>query len=196
MIGLALVGVAWAELPPRDYRASLLGAVESEADRLIVAGALDEALSLVRDFREEVAEDARLVYEESLILNLRGDARAAEARARDALALDPTLAVAWYDLGGLLLARGEDAEAEAAYVRAAEATVEHPQGWAAPIQLALIAARRRDPVALETWLRESVRRGLRLRALGEQPQWAEVLADPTNREVHERLMLLYGEATP
>jgi hypothetical protein len=104
--------------------------------------------------------------------------------------------VAWYDLGGLLLARGEDAEAEAAYVRAAEATVEHPQGWAAPIQLALIAARRRDAVALETWLRESVRRGLRLRALTEQPQWAEVLADPTNREVHERLMLLYGEAGP
>jgi hypothetical protein len=40
----ALVGVTWAELPPRDYRESLLGAVESEADRLIVAGALDEAL--------------------------------------------------------------------------------------------------------------------------------------------------------
>jgi tetratricopeptide (TPR) repeat protein len=193
---LALVGVTWAELPPRDYRESLLGAVESEADRLIGAGALDEALALVRDFREEVAEDARLVYEESLILNLQGDARAAEARARDALALDPTLAVAWYDMGGLLLARGEDAEAEAAYTRAAEATVEHPQGWAAPIQLALIAARRRDPVALERWLRESVRRGLRLRALGEQPQWAEVLAEPDNREVHERLMLLYGEAGP
>lgn len=192
----ALVGVTWAELPPRDYREALLGAVESEADRLIAAGALDEALSLVRDFREEVAEDARLVYEESLILNLRGDARAAEARARDALALDDTLAVAWYDLGGLLLARGEDAEAEAAYVRAAEASVEHPQGWAAPLQLALIAARRRDPVALETWLREGVRRGLRLRALLEQPQWAEVLAEPNNREVHERLMLLFGEAGP
>lgn len=197
MIGaFALVGVTWAELPPRDYRESLLGAVESEADRLIVAGALDEALSLVRDFREEVAEDARLIYEESLIQNLRGDARAAEARARDALALDATLAVAWYDLGGLLLARGEEAEAEAAYTRAAEASAEHPQGWAAPIQLALIAARRRDSVALETWLRESVRRGLRLRALNEQPQWAEVLAEPSNREVHERLMLLYGEAGP
>ena len=35
MISLALVGVAWAELPPRDYREALLGAVESEADRLI-----------------------------------------------------------------------------------------------------------------------------------------------------------------
>ncbi|MCK6523154.1 hypothetical protein L6R49_17165 [Myxococcota bacterium] len=196
MISLALVGVAWAELPPRDYREALLGAVESEADRLIAAGALDEALSLVRDFRDEVAEDARLVYEESLILNLQGDARAAEARARDALALDDTLAVAWYDLGGLLLARGEDEEAEAAYTRAAAATVEHPQGWAAPVQLALIAAQRRDPVALETWLREGVRRGLRLRALLEQPTWVELLADPTSREVYDRLLLLYGEAGP
>ena len=197
MIGaFALLGVTWAELPPRDYRESLLAAVESEADRLIVAGDLDEALALVRDFREEVAEDARLVYEESLIQNLMGDASDAEDRARDALALDPTLAVAWYDLGGLLLARGEQAEAVAAYTRAAEATVEHPQGWAAPLQLALIAARRRDPVALETWLREAVRRGLRLRALNEQPQWTDVLAYPTNREVHERLMLLYGEAGP
>jgi tetratricopeptide (TPR) repeat protein len=81
---------------------------------------------LVRDFREEVAEDARLIYEESLIQNLRGDARAAEARARDALALDATLAVAWYDLGGLLLARGEQAEAEAAYTRAAEGSGRAP----------------------------------------------------------------------
>lgn len=190
---LLLAGSASAAQPPPDYRATLLGAVEDEADRLIAAGRAKEALDMVHEFREEVADDARLMYEEGLIRNLLGEPGRAESLYRQALESDPSLAAAWYDLGGLLVASGELDEAEEALQRASELTVNHPRGWAAPVQLALIAAKRGDAEAMERALREAVRRGLRFTDISVYPEWTSVLRDPTLGPVLTQLITVYGE---
>lgn len=187
------LGSALAELPPPDYRAALLADVEAEADRLLNAGQAEAAREMVHAFREEVADDARLVYEEGLILNLLGDPKRAESLYREALERDQTLAAAWYDLGGLLLLRGEDEEAEEALERASALTVEHPAGWAAPLQLALIAARRQDADGMERALREALRRGLRFTDIAGHPEWTAILRDPTLGPVLSGLVTVYGE---
>ncbi|MCB9761891.1 MAG: tetratricopeptide repeat protein [Alphaproteobacteria bacterium] len=182
-----------AAVPPPDYRAALLSGVEAEADALLAQGELDAAEGLVRDFRAQVADDPRLVYEAGLIANLQGKPRDAERLYRQALDQDAGMAFAWYDLGGLLLAQGDLAQARDAFIKASDASEDHPKGWAAPLQLALIAARDQDPIALERWLREGIRRGLRFRDIAGHPEWTEVLRDPTLGEVLKRLIVVYGE---
>lgn len=190
---LALTLTARGEQPPPDYRAALLAAAEDEADALIAQGELEQALALVRDVRAQVVDDARLTYEEGLILNLMGETAKAEARYRDALAQDPGLASAWYDLGGILLGRGETEEARAAFQAASEGSASHPKGWAAPLQLALMSARDRDAEAMERWLREGLRRGLRFADIAPHPEWTEIRRDPELGLVLERLATVYGE---
>lgn len=190
---LALGGEAYAELRPPDYRDALLARAEAEADALLAAGQREEALRRVRAFRREVADDARLTYEEGLVLQLLGRPEDAERLHREALAQDPALAAAWYDLAGLLLVRGREEEAERAYEEAAALTQDHPQGWAAPIQLALLAARRQDAAGLERWLRVAVERGLRFAELSQNAEWTAILHDPTLGPVLQRLIVVYGE---
>lgn len=143
--------------------------------------------------RGQVVDDARLTYEEGLILNLMGETAKAEDRYRAALAQDPGLASAWYDLGGILLARGEVEEARAAFEAASEGSATHPKGWAAPLQLALMAARERDAEAMEGWLREGLRRGLRFADIAPNAEWTEIRRDPELGLVLERLATVYGE---
>lgn len=192
-LALMCSGDAHAALPIPDYRAALLDTVEIEADRLIAANRAPEALEMVRAFRDEVADDARLIYEEGLLRNLLGEPARAEALYRQALERDAGLAAAWYDLGGLRLAAGDEVEAESALRRAAELTVEHPRGWAAPVQLALIAARRGDAEEMERQLRESVRRGMRFTDISTYPAWTSVLRDPKLGPVLVNLITVYGE---
>lgn len=189
----AWLPLALAEQPAPDYRAALLAAAEDEADALIAGQQLEPALALIQDVRAQVVDDARLAYEEGLILNLLGREGEAEARYRQALEMDPGLASAWYDLGGLLLTRGEVEEARAAFERASEGSASHPRGWAAPLQLALLSAREGDSVGMERWLREGLRRGLRFADIAPYPEWTEIRRDPELGLVLERLITVYGE---
>lgn len=184
---------ARAELRPPDYRESLSQRTEARADALIAEGQLDEALELVRAFCNELGRDPYMIYEEALILNLSGDARAAEKLYREVTALSPDIAAAWYDLGGLLLQRGDTEGATAALTRASELSATHKQGWAAPLQLALIAGRGGDAEAMELHLREGVRRGMRFHALSNSDEWTGFRRDPALGRVLERLIVLYGE---
>lgn len=193
-MGLVIgLGSALAELTPPDYRAALSAEVEAEADRLLNEGRAEEARDFVHAFRREVADDARLIYEEGLIRNLLGEPKEAEALYRTAVERDAGLAAAWYDLGGLLLLRGDDAGAEAALERASALTVEHKAGWAAPLQLALIAARRQDARGMEQHLREALRRGLRFTDIAGHPEWTAILRDPALGPVLTELITVYGE---
>lgn len=190
---LLLCPLALAELPPPSYREALMDRAERSADALLAQNQPQEALTLVREFRDQVGDHPRLAYEQGLILNLMGESRQAEALYREALKQDPTLAAAWYDLGGLLLLREEQDEAREAYEQAAALTEDHPQGWGATVQLALLAARAQDAEGLERWLRESMRRGLRFATLAESPEWTQILRDPTLGPILRRMVVVYGE---
>lgn len=188
-----LATAAQAELPPPDYKDTVLGSVEAQADALIQAGDLDGALALVTDFRSQVASDARLAYEEGLIRRLQGDLAGAERCYREAVEQEPALFFAWYDLGELLLQQGDLDAAQTALTQANAQSEHHPQGWVAPMRLAELAAERQDPQAFDQWLKEAVRRGFRFATIAGTPAWRGYFKDPALREVIERLATVYGE---
>jgi len=190
---LVVAGVARAELPPPDYRDAVLSAAEARVDALIQAGRLDEAMEYVERFREEIADDPRMVYEVGLIYRYRQDNPRALRYLRRAVEEAPHLGYAWYDLGEvLLLTDGADEEARAAFIKASEMTEDHRFGWAAPFRLAELAGRRGDAEAFERWLREALRRGFSFRTVAAVPDWRGFLAQPELAEVLERLMTVYG----
>ena len=188
-----LLPVAWAELPPPDYRDALLSAAEAEADLRIAEGDLDGAHDLVTRFRERVEDDARLVYELGLIARLRGDAALSERLVRQALEMDPELGFAWYDLGELLLLDGDLREAQLAFERAAALTADHPNGWAGPFRLAELAGLQGDVEAFDRELKVAVSRGFQFKTVVGDPTWTGFLEDPALGEVLERLIVVYGE---
>lgn len=192
-MSLLLASLAWAELPPPDYREQILAAVEGEADARIAEGDLDGALDLVQRFRASVTDDARLVYEEGLIYRLQGNAEAAQERLERSVEMDPSLGFAWYDLGELYLASERLDEADAAFGHATEVTAEHPNGWAGPFRQAEIAGRRADLEAFEAHLRVALSRGFVFRSLVGDPTWTELLRTPGTGDVMTRLMTVYGE---
>lgn len=190
---LLWAALAQAELPPPDYKDAVLGQVEAQADARIQAGDLDGALRLVVDFRENIASDARLTYEEGLIRRLQGDLAGAERLYRAAVEEDPGLFFAWYDLGELLLQTGDLDGAEEALTQAFEQSAHHPQGWVAPMRLAELAAERGDAQTFDAWLKEAVHRGFRFATVAGTPAWKGYFENPSLREVIERLATVYGE---
>ncbi len=194
-----LLGPARAELPPPDYRSALLATAERQADALIAEGRLDEALALVIDFRQRVADDARLVYEEGLIHRYRGENDQALVRFEEAVTRDPSLGFAWYDLGEVRLLLGHRPGAREALRQASVRTVDHDKGWVPPLKLAEMAAQDGDPDGWDRWLREALRRGFRLQLVVDNPEWAAQwrgwLAEPALGDVLRRLATVYGEET-
>lgn len=185
--------MAWAELPPPDYRDALLASVEAEADLRISEGDLAGAKDLVERFQARVADDARLVYELGLIARLEGDTAHAERLLREALALDADLGFAWYDLGELLLLSGDLDEADEAFSRAAALTADHPNGWAGPFRRAELAGRRGDAKAFDAHLKTAVSRGFQFKTVVGDPTWTGFFRDESLGEVLRRLVVVYGE---
>lgn len=185
--------MAWAAMPAPDYRQALLADVEAEADALIAEARLDEALDLVQGFRVSVQDDARLTYEQGLILRLMGDPQAAQVLYEAAINADPTLAFAWYDLGELHLMASRTSEARAAFEQASAMSADHVNGWAAPFRLAELAGIDGDLVAFDTHLKEALRRGFRFATVVDDPRWTGFLADEHLGEILRRLMVVYGE---
>jgi len=179
-------------MPVPDYREALLADVEAEADALIAEARLDEALGLVQDFRS-IQDDARLAYEEGLILRLMGEPKGAQRLYEEALAADPSLAFAWYDLGELHLLAGRTPEAREAFEQASALSEDHVNGWAPPFRLAELAGLEGDVVSFDRHLKEAVRRGFRFATVVGDPAWTRFLADEELGEVLRRLMVVYGE---
>jgi tetratricopeptide (TPR) repeat protein len=180
-------------MPVPDYRSALFADVEAEADALIAEARLDEALDLVQGFRATVEDDARLTYEQGLVLRLQGDTEGAEALYIAALEADATLAFAWYDLGELHLMAGRTTEARAALEQASAMSEEHVNGWAAPFRLAELSGLEGDARAFDQHLKEALRRGFRFATVVTDPTWTGFLADESLGEVLRRLMVVYGE---
>lgn len=197
MLWAAALSVAHAELAPPDYRAALLASVEAQADALIDQRRYDEALALVGDFRERVADDARLIYEEGLIYRHKGELDWALQRMEAAVAQDPGLGFAWYDLGEVRLLLGLRPAAAQAFSQAVPLTAEHPSGWVVPLKLAEMAAQDGDAAGWDQWLRESLRRGFTLSQVADHPAWAAQwrahATDPELTDVLEHLARVYAE---
>ncbi len=187
-----LWAVALAELPAPDYREAVLASVEAQADALIADQALEPALELVRTFRDQVTDDGRLAYEEGLVLRLMGRQDEAFDALQASVALSPDLGHAWYDLGEVLLARGDTPQAHAAFTRASDLTAEHPRGWAGPFRLAELAGRSGDANDFERWLKEALHRGFSFRVVEADPTWAAFLDTPDLAGVLRRLATVYG----
>ncbi len=189
--------VAHADLPPPDYRAALVAAVEAQADSLLEQRRFDEALALVSDFRTRVTDDPRLLYEEGLIYRHMGKLDWSLQRLEASVASDPGLGFAWYDLGEVRLLVGQRPAAREAFQAALADTAEHPMGWVVPIKLAEMAAQDGTATAWDRWLREALHRGFSLSLVVDNPSWAaqwrSYLADDALGDVLRRLARVYGE---
>jgi tetratricopeptide (TPR) repeat protein len=129
-----------------------------------------------------------------LLLRLLGQPELAETQLQDAVARDPELAHAWYDLGELLLAQGDQTQALAAFEKSAALTETHPNGWAGPMRLAELSGIAGDAQGFDAHLKEALRRGFAFRTVAYDPRWSAFLADPELGAVMARLMSVYGES--
>ena len=187
MIAL-VVGLAWAEMPPPDYRDALMAAAADTVTRLSREEGVRGAADFARRWERQIGEDARLSYELGLASRLAGDAGASRRYLDHAVKLDPTLVAARYDRGEVLLT--EDA-LDAAEVDFREVVRLAPDQWAGHFRLADIAGRRSDPVAFETHLLEALRHGFSFRDVVGDARWRGYLAHAELGPVVRRLALVY-----
>ena len=187
MIALA-VGLAWAELPPPDYRDGLMSAAAAEVARLARERGLAEASAFARKWERQVGADARLAYELGLASRLAGDGAGALRHLDRALALDPELASARYDRGEVLLADGELDRAEADFREVVRLA---PDQWAGFFRLADVAGRRGDAAGFEANLLEALRHGFTFRDVAGDPRWRGYLADDALGPIVRRLVVVY-----
>ena len=134
--------------------------------------------------------DALLLREQAGLARLLGRPGDAAAGLRQAVALEPAFAAAWYDLGELLLLEGELEAARAAFLQAQQLRADH---WAGSFRLAEVAARQGDPLAFEVHLKEALRRGFSLRTVVGDPNWARYYRDEDLGEVMRRFITVYAD---
>lgn len=207
MVLLLLARLAAAELPPPDYGLHL-ATLEyrrvyallthscrwSATDRAFACtDDLDRAIERARAFQDTVLPDAGLEYLIGLAWRYKGDDRRATRAYREAIALDPTLDTAWYDLGEVLLVQGELDAAEEAFLHVAELVTDGTNAWVGPWRLAEVAAHRRDATSFERHLREALRRGFTFRNIEGLPNWKRFYADPALRDAIAKLVTVYAE---
>jgi tetratricopeptide (TPR) repeat protein len=186
----ALVGGARAELPPPDYRATLMRAAADEVSRLARQEGMDVAAEFARRWERQVGADARVAYELGLAYRLAGDPGEARTQLDRAVALDPGLVSARYDRGELLL---NDGNLTAAEVDFQQVVALAPDQWAGHFRLADLAARRHDPQGFEAHLLDALRNGFSVRSVVADPRWHGYLADPQLGPVLRRLVVVYQD---
>lgn len=187
---LWLAGPAAAEIPPPDYRDTLMAAAADEVTRLAQEQGLEAAVAFAERWERQVGKDARVVYELGLASRLAGDARGARRYLDRAVELDPDLVAARYDRGEVLLADGDLDAAEADF----EAVVRlAPEQWAGHFRLADVAGRRKDAAAFEAHLLEALRHGFSFRAVVGDPRWHGYLGDAELGPVVRRLVVVYQD---
>ena len=179
-------------LPPPDYEAALRQQAEEQTDLLLARQHYALALKHIENFRAHISDDARLTYENGLVLRFSGEPKEAIELLEKAIQLDPKLAEAWYDLGEAQLNVDEKEAAIHSFQQAAKLSVEHPNGWAAPFRLAEIAGHTNDIAAFEKWLEEAMRRGFSfVHTLQSSTQWKQFFVDPDLGDIMRRLITVY-----
>jgi tetratricopeptide (TPR) repeat protein len=181
-------------LPPPDYENSLSAAAEIRTDHLLSKNRLKKAETFIKNFRQHVTDDARLTYEHGLTLRLLGEFEASEELLLSAIAQDPTLPQAWYDLGEVQLLMHDEKSALEAFKTAADLSATHPNGWAAPFRLAELAGKEHQIAAFESWLEKAIQRGFSFEnAVVGSPTWGTFLEDPELGDILRRLITVYGD---
>lgn len=186
----AVVSDARAEIPPPDYRDSLMAAAADEVSRLARQEGLGPATEFAKKWERQIGPDARLAYELGLASRLArepGDARRWLDRA---VALDPTLVAARYDRGEVLLSAEELADAEADFREVVRLA---PDQWAGHFRLADMAGRRRDAPAFEAHLLDALRHGFSFRSVVGDRRWHGYLADAELGPILRRLVVVYQD---
>jgi len=181
-------------LPPPDYLESVRNEVEQKADRLMEAQRIEHAVSLLEDVRNHITDDARLTYSHGLALRLMGDYSRALPLLKEALAKDPSLASAWYDLGEIQLLIRQPDEAQKSFENAADLSENHQSGWAAPFRLAELAADASKIAAFENWLEKAMERGFSFQqTVVGTDRWREYLQDPDLGDIIRRLVTVHED---
>jgi tetratricopeptide (TPR) repeat protein len=189
---ILFASIAWAEIPPPDYRDGLMASAADEVSRIAREESFDAAKELAGAWERTVGPDARVTYELGLAARLTGDEAAARRYLDRAIEQDPGLLAARYDRGEVLLNAGELDAAEADFREVARGA---PDQWAGHFRLADIAGRRKDAAGFEAHLLDALRNGFSFRKVVGDPRWQGYLADAELGPVLRRLVVVYqGEA--
>jgi tetratricopeptide (TPR) repeat protein len=182
--------LAFAELPPPDYRDTLMRSAADEVARLARQEGMPAAVDFAKRWERTVGDDARVAYELGLAWRLAGDDGKARASLDRAVELDPSLVEARYDRGELRLNGGDLTGAEEDFRTCVELA---PEQWPGHFRLADIAGRHGDPDGFEHHLLDALRYGFSFRDVLADPRWHDYLADPKLGPVLRRLVVVYQD---
>jgi len=195
MLGLLLMGMAAAELPPVPYDRELGRREWVRVYERLQEGDATGAREQARDYQERVLETAGLNYligRSSVVLSDTGVAREAFRRA---VVLDPGHTPSWTSLGDLAMAAGDWDEAKTAWQAVTDQVTDGRDAWLGPFRLAEVAANQSDPLALEAALRLAIRRGFSLSAIAHDPAWHTFYANPTLQDSLQKMLVVYADPT-
>ncbi len=156
-------------------------------------GVTDEAVARVDAFQRALFHDAGLEYLAGLASKYAGDDREAVRRYEAALALDPDLVEAWYDLGEIRLTQGDFEAARTAFQRVDEIGTGGKAPWLGPWRLAEVAAHTHDPAAFERHLERALKHGFSFQQIVGLPNWRKFYADPDIGPVLRSFLTVYAD---
>lgn len=182
--------LAFAELPPPDYREALMRSAADEVSRLARDEGMPAAVDFAQRWERTVGADARVAYELGLGWRLAGEDGKARAALERAITLDPGLVEARYDRGELRLNEGDLAGAAADFRECVRLA---PEKWPGHFRLADVAGREGDADGFEKHLLDALRYGFSFRDVVADPRWHQNLADPKLGPVLRRLVVVYQD---
>lgn len=204
MIVLAL---AHAAPPLPSYRDELARVRWREVDALLTdgcgfdrfrggivcqPGTTDRAIAEVDAFQDALFHDGGLEYLAGLANKYAGNDREAARRYEAALALDPALTEAWYDLGEIRLVEARYDDARVAFEHVEQLGRNGKAPWVGPWRLAEVAAHQHDAAAFERYLEEALREGFSFGQIQGLPNWKGFYADPVIGPSLRKMLTVYG----
>jgi tetratricopeptide (TPR) repeat protein len=189
---MLMVGAASAARPPADYRSVVHGAAAAELEALNARGRFEDVRTFGDRFVDRVEPASLVLYEMAYAANRMGEIGPALRLYDRAIALDPELAVAFYDRGELHLIQGDVAQARADFEAAARLRPDH---WAVHFRLAHLAGRQGQAGPFETHLLDALRHGFDFRTVLSDPDWQAWARDPALGRVLRRLIVVYSDET-
>jgi len=131
-------------------------------------------------------------YEAALARNRAGHIGPAIQAYGRVLDLDSDHVGALYDRAELWLVAGSDTDRQQARADLERAETLRPDHWAVPYRLALLAGQDGQADRLEAAMTRSIRAGLDLDILLQDPAWLPVLRSETTGSVVRRIVRTYG----
>jgi len=178
--------------PAPDYRAELGQRLAGEVHIVAEVDSLDAAIELAARIEDEVGALVPVRYEAALARNRAGLIGPAIQAYGRVLELEPDHVGALYDRSELWLVAGTEAERARAKTDLERAETLRPDHWAVPYRLALLAGQRGESNALEAAMTRSIRTGLDLDLLAQDPAWLPLLRSEQTGPALRRIVGTYG----